>query len=394
MAKTKEELVSALQAILDEAGDNALTDEQMNRYEETEKELATVNKTEEIQKRHAAYKSVSTPALMTGASPKPDEGLERAFTHYLRTGQENSDIVELRAQSEGTNTAGGYTVPTGFRNKLVDRMKAFGGIGNVVEEVVTDTGAPLPWVTLDDTSNTGAIVAEGAAPAGGADLVFGTATLGAYKYDAAGAGGANLKVSWELLQDSAFDIEGLIARKLGQRIARAQAPHLVTGTGTGQPKGITTGLTPVQTAANTGLTYDDLITYIHSVDPAYRQGGNCRWAFNDASLAVIRKIKVGTTPAWLPDTPGEAPGGQGSLLGYPVTIDQGFSNFLANSATQIWGVFGDLSEGYVVRRVRDVQVMVNPYTSMNSGQVEYLAWARMDATQQNTNAYVALTAHI
>jgi hypothetical protein len=30
---------------------------------------------------------------------------------------------------------------------------------------------------------------------------------------------------------------------------------------------------------------------------------------------------------------------------------------------------------------------------MNNRQIEYSAWARMDATQQNTRAYTALTAH-
>lgn len=390
MAKTKEELVTALQAILDEAGDNALTDEQMNRYEELEGELTRTNRQEQIQRRNASYSAVATPAFNTVSSPT-DDTLERAFTHYLRTGQENADIVELRAQSVGTATAGGYTVPDGFLQKLVERRKAFGGLMQEVENITTSSGNPLEWPTLDDTSNAGAIVAENAAPAGGADLVFGTATLGAYKYDAAGAGGNPLKVSWELLQDSAFDVEALVARKLGERIARAQAPHIVTGTGSGQPKGIVTGLTPVQTGQNTGLKYDDFITFIHSVDPAYRNSGNCRWAFNDAALAVIRKLKdAAGDPLWLPSSMGDGPDG-GSLLGYPVTIDQAFGNYTPGSPTAIWGVFGDLREGYIVRHVKDVQVLVNPYSSMSNGQVEFLAWARMDSTQQNTNAYVALT---
>jgi HK97 family phage major capsid protein len=271
-------------------------------------------------------------------------------------------------------------------------MKAYGGISNAAETITTSDGNPLPWVTVDDTANVGEIVAEGGTFAAGADLVFGTANLGAYKYMAGGASNLPLRVSFELLQDSAFDVEGLVSKKLGERIARVQATHLVTGTGSGQPQGITDGLTGVQSAAGS-ITYPDLITWIHSVDPAYRTGA--KWAFNDASLALIRKLVDGENrPLLQPASTASAsaaPGGE-TLLGYPVVIDQAFPTFAANTTTN-WGVFGDLAEGFVIRRVKDVVVIANPWTRAANGQVEFSAWARMDSVQQNTNAYVALTGH-
>lgn len=398
---TIEELIAAMQAIIDEAtaseesGGPGLTDEQAQRYEELEGKLARAQKAEEIQKRHAALKAPAPGQLITGAKAKADDTLERAFAHYLRTGQDNADIVELRAQSKGTDTAGGYTVPEGFRQKLVDRMKAFGGLASAVEEISTETGQNLEWPTLDDTANTGAIVAEGAVFTTGADLVFGTATLGAYKYATTGAdASAGLRVSVELLQDAAFDVEGLISRKFGERLARIQAQHWVSGTGSGQPKGIVTGKTGVQTAANTGPTYKDLLTYIHSVDPEYRTGA--KWAFNDQTLAYFRGLLDGNgRPILKPSTDGVegAPGGE-TLLGYPVVVDQGFANMTVGSASVNYGVFGDLREAYVIRRVRDIVVGVNPYARMNYGQVEFSAWCRADGTQQNVNAYSTLTGKV
>jgi HK97 family phage major capsid protein len=112
--------------------------------------------------------------------------------------------------------------------------KSFGGFAAEVETL--DTGTARRWSTraVDDTANLGGITAESAAITSGADLVFGTVTLGAYKYTSAGAGSnLPLRVPVELLQDSAFDVESLVARKLGERIARAQAAHWVTGTGVG-----------------------------------------------------------------------------------------------------------------------------------------------------------------
>jgi HK97 family phage major capsid protein len=312
----------------------------------------------------------------------------------VRTGKENADLVELRAQSEGTGTEGGFLVPDTFRTKLVERMKAYGGIANVVDEITTGDGTPLSWPTVDDTANVGEIVQEGNTFSSGADIVFGTANLGAYSYATGGSGSTPIRVSVELLQDAAFDVEALLSRLLGVRIGRIQATHLATGTGVSQPKGLVTGLTPVaSTTAAGALAYSDLVDYVHAVDPAYRNPG-CRWVFNDTTLKKIRKIVDSTgRPVVKGQDEGiaTAPGAE-TLLGYPVTIDQGFSD-ITNNSTQIFGAFGDLVEGYVVRRVRDVVLVVDPYGRAHNRQVQYSAWARMDATQQNTNAYVALTGH-
>ena len=48
--------------------------------------------------------------------------------------------------------------------------------------------------------------------------------------------------------------------------------------------------------------------------------------------------------------------------------------------------FGNWKEAYIVRHVKDVQVLVNPYEAV--GYVTYHAWARMDGTVQNSSAYV------
>lgn len=390
---TVEEILAAQDALMAGAQGRELNDDEATRYEALETDLAAANRRSEITARHAAARQTVTRPVPAGAAPGADDTLNRAFEHYMRTGQVNSDLQELRAQAEGTGTAGGFLVPDLFRTKLVERLKAFGGLATVVDEFTTGDGAPVNWPTLDDTANVGEIVAEGGTFTLGADMVFGEANLGAYKYMAGGGGNVPLRVSWELLQDSAFDIQGLVARKLGERIARVQAMHLVSGTGISQPQGIVTGRTGVASAA-AALTYADLITYIHSVDPAYRAAG-CRWAFNDASLAVIQKlVDADGRPLLQSNANGSIandPGGY-TLLGYPVTIDQAFTTYTA-SATVNWGVFGNLVEGYVVRRVRDVAIVVDPYGRAANGQVQFTAWARMDAVQQDTNAYVALAGH-
>lgn len=106
-----EEILAALKAIIDAAvGDDGqerpLTDDEAERYEQLEVQLATARRTDQIRKRHAAYGTVTT-AVAPSAGPKQDDTLERAFIEWVKTGQENADVVQLRAQGEGTGSAGG-----------------------------------------------------------------------------------------------------------------------------------------------------------------------------------------------------------------------------------------------------------------------------------------------
>jgi HK97 family phage major capsid protein len=384
-----------LRAVTDaaEAEKRTLTDDEVTRYETLETELKQAQKTQEIRARQSAYEApnASLSAAVNVGTVKQDDTLERAFETYMRTGQANSDITELRAQSVGTASAGGYTVPETLLTKITERLKAFGGVANAVETITTSAGEPLRWPTLDDTANAGVIAAEGTAPAsGGADLVFGEKTLGAFKYVAPGASNLPLRVSLELLQDSAFDVQSLVTRKLAERIFRKQAADWVNGTGTTLPFGLATG------AAVTTNTFDaaapgyaDLLNAIHQIDPAYRT--NAVWTFSDATLALIEGIVDGNGRPLLNNAADGINVGRANqtLLGYPVVIDQAWATY-ADAGTNKWGAFGDLQAGYVIRRVKDVTLIVNPYSRANEGQVEFTMWARADGTVQDANAFRVL----
>lgn len=390
---TVEEILAALQAIIDEAdaagGD--LTDEQVERYEELEGQLKRARTAQEVRSRNDAYRSVRPSQVVTGAKAKGDDALERAFSAYLRTGKANSDITELRAQQVGTDSEGGYMVPPGWRQKLVEVQKAYGGLANEVDTFTTEMGNTVEFPSLNDTASVGSITAEEAAFADGTDLAFGTVTLGAFKYTSSGAGTTTpLRVSVELLQDSAFDIEGLVARSLGTRIARKQATDWVNGGGTTLPFGIAhAGLTQdvIMSVDNT-ITAADLYAMEAALDPAYEQ--NAKWCFSKAAWMQIRALDDANDRPLIFDQQVSGLGGrpEKTLLGYPVVIDQAFAAPTVDAAHV--AVLGDLREAYVIRRVSNLVVVVNPYTRMNNGQVEYVAWERADGNIQNRSAYVLL----
>lgn len=396
-AMSIEEILAAMTGIVDGAEGRTLTDEEVKNYEALEVQLAK-ERDHRVRNRQEQYTApvpddIAAAVNVAPAKKAADDDLEKAFENYLRTGRPNADIADLRvsnAQSGGTDSEGGFTVPDGFRQKLVEVMQAFGGLASVVESFPTETGNPIEYPSNDDTANEGTITAEGAAITGGADLVFGTITLGAFKYTSAGDGNAPLKVSVELLQDSAFDIAGLVSRKLGTRIARKQARDWVIGAGTTLPFGIAhAGLTADHVlAANDTITYQDLLDLETTLDPAYEQ--NAMWAMNKTSWNAIRGVvdTEGRPLIFDSNMAGMGTDPRRTLLGYPVLIDQAFANPTVQDAH--FAVLGDLNEAYVIRRVSNLAVVVNPFSSANNGQVEYTAWERADGNIQNRAAYSVL----
>lgn len=392
-----DDILAALAAIITEAGDNDLTDEQAERYEQLEGQLAVARRTAEIRSRQAAYETpVRNDLHVHVGTARQDDALDRAFDHYLRTGVANQDIQELRAQGTSPDSAGGYTVAPGFRQKLVEVQQAFGGLANEVEVITTSTGATMEYPTLDDTGNVGVVTAEGSTFGAGADLEFGTVSLGSFKYTSQGASTSPLRVSVELLQDAEFDVAGLVARKLGTRLARAEASAWASGVGTTEPFGILMGTTSqsyiISDSNGSGITYETLLALEDTLDPAYE--GNARWVFSKSMWTQVRSITDGNGRPVIFDEAASGIGGrpQKTLLGYPVTIDQSFTFPTADTDTG-FAVLGDLREAYVIRRVAPVNIIVNPYTRANYGQVEYVAWERVDGNVQNSAAYsIAKTA--
>lgn len=386
--RTLEDISAEMQKLVAgaDAENRSLSDEEVQTYEGLEKELKAVKTTEEIRSRQSAYTMPVTSSVQTATTG--DDTLERAFEAYLRTGQKNMDIAELRAQGTAPDTAGGYLVPDTFRANMIERkIREGGNFMAAAENITTSGGNPISWPTLSDEVE-GEIVAEHATGANGADIVFGTGTLGAYKYMSLGAGNLPLRVSVELVQDSAFDINALIQRVLGRRILRAMGRDMVNGSGTNEPLGIMNGTPAISLASGNAITYAKLLDAVHALDPDYRDGAS--WLFNDNALRALRGLVDGNgRPLFLASAEGTLasalPGG--TLLGFPVIVDQSVADMADDTN---FAAFGNFKDAYVVRHVKDVTVVVDPYGRAANGEIQYTAWARADGTVQDANAYVLI----
>lgn len=317
-------------------------------------------------------------AVTPGASEKTDaEKYADAFRTFVRGGRSSLSAeqrgvlkqYEDRAQSVGTPSAGGYLVPVIFQEELVKSLKAWGPMldPGVTRMLTTATGAALTFPTMNDTANTGALIAENT-QVSLAEIAFGTKTIDAFKYTS-----GVVLVSDELLQDSVLDVEAIIRDAMSERIGRIANTHLTTGDGSSKPNGIVTAATAVESSDDVTVTFDDMIDLEHSVDPAYRSDPSCKWMFNDSTLKALRKLKdLEGNYIWQPaDVRAGAPA---QILGYGYAINQAVASIGASAKPVVFGAFNK----YIVRNVKEFAIkrLVERYADY--GQVGFIGFTRFD----------------
>lgn len=395
-----EELLAKLKELIElaESENRPLTEEEESEARSLTDQIEAHRRTIELRSKVNAYNTPVRTDLHIAVSHTSDDRPElRSMVHYMKTGQYDdyymdtmAGSAELRAQTKGTASAGGYLVPTTTAARITERMKAFGGLAEEAENITTDSGEAMNWATEDDTGNTAEIVAEGgAAASAGADKVFGQTTLGAFKYEATGTGNLPMKVSWELLEDSPINLEDHIANNFARRIMRKFSVDIITGNGTTAPQGIAAAQTAFDEIASNsaGPTYGELLGAVAALDPEYRS--NAKWLINDATwFRLLAMVDDNLRPLILPQAQSGIAGPvPAQLLGYPVIVDQGMAS-IGDQAK--FAVFGDLRESYIVRRVNGFHLLrLNELYAVN-GFVGFLGWARMDGRVKNLNSYVVL----
>ncbi len=317
-------------------------------------------------------------------------------------------MAELRDQEAGTQSltytqgaAGGYFVPAGFVYDVEIATKYFCPMadGSVIRIMETATGNVLPYPTNNDTQESWTLISEagqvsdggqtpnyatvGNAPgANPGNLTVGQVTFGAYK----GTTGL-VRVSLELLQDSAFNLEDFLKNAFAVRLGRGYEYYLTRGSGSNAPTGLLTavvasgqaatiaaGSSTNDGSASTGansIGTNDLIALEHSIDPTYRRGG--KFVMHDNTLKSIKQLldKYGR-PLWVPGLASNAPD---TVLNYPYVINQCMPVIGAGNNTVI---FGSLQK-FIMRKVRDLSVLRLDERFADFGEVAYIAFSRIDS---------------
>lgn len=314
------------------------------------------------QARNSAY--TSTPAsdeTKTGCASKT---YNDGFWKYVRN--RSVDHSVLNALQVGTDTEGGYLVPDEFERTLIEALSEENVMRRICHVIKTSSGdRKIPVVASKGTASW--VDEEGAIPE--SDDVFGQKTLSAYKL------ASMVKVSEELMQDSAFNLPAYISREMARRFGVTEEAAFLTGDGTGKPTGIfhaTKGAELGVTAASaTAITADELIDLYHSVRAPYRRKG--KWLLNDTTVKLIRKLKDTSAGNYLWQ-PGLTAGQPDMILGNEVVTCAGAPEATAGKRAI---AFGDFSYYWIADRKARTLRRLNELYAVN-GQVAFIATQRVD----------------
>ena len=211
------------------------------------------------------------------------DAYKKAFWAQLRgrTSYEIRDALQVGELSEG-----GYTVPSEFEHQLIEALQEENIMRGLVHVITTASGdRKIPIVT--NYGNASWIEEEQQIPE--SDVAFGQITLGAHKLATA------IRISQELLQDSAFDMASFITHEFQRRAGAAEEEAILSGDGSHKPIGLlhdTLGAqVGVTAASSTAITADELIDLQHSLKSGYRR--KAAFIMNDATIKAVRKLKDG-----------------------------------------------------------------------------------------------------
>lgn len=377
-----------------------ITPEERSRYEQLEAELDTAKREYDRLAAHEERASLlAQPRRDVRLLPGGDKSIgpaqgravgaeeyQEAFGAYIRGGEKGMTDEQRSALRAGyqpmdpetraltvTTTAGGYLIPEGFEATLIKNRLAFGGMRQArTRKLTTETGNDLVLPGSNDTGNKGYLLTINTGAAA-QDPAFTAITLKAFvmhsKY---------VLVPWQLLQDSAFDVETeILAPQFGERIGRIENDYFTTGAGTTEPQGFITGASSAGTgvgAAALGPSYAEIVDLYHDVDPAYR--AMAQFMCNDATVKTLRlQVDDQNRPLWLPAAAsGLAEATPMTLMGKELIINQSMASPAADAKCL---AFGDFSY-YIIRDVRGVQVVRLEELNALSLQTTFFAWARVD----------------
>jgi HK97 family phage major capsid protein len=318
-------------------------------YKSLEETIARVTKQVEQEKRLSADSATQLDKPERKELPEDKNELDAIYrkAFWLKIAGRTEEMTDVerkaftainKAQST-TDAAGGYTIPTGFSNQLEVALKWYGPMMDAGMVFDPGTGGnDFEWPTLNDTTNTGKLLAEaGNATTNANDLTFAQKTFKAYKFSS-----DLLAFSAEIALDSAFSFETILAEALAERIGRVENTYLTTGTGSSQPQGVVTGSSQGAIADGnlaTEITRANLITLQHSVDKAYRSGPKVGYMFHDSTLAAFKKLAFGSSdarPLWVPSMRDGEPS---TLEGFRYWVNNDMAEGAASAKTVLFGNF-------------------------------------------------------
>ena len=274
---------------------------------------------------------------------------------------------EVKAMQEDTDAEGGFFVPEQFIN-----------------QVVHDTGVPgsqlRPLCTVIRVASKDGYLPTRAAATGAAiaeEAAFGESTpvVGQVAFSIEKSGGS-VKVSRELLDDSAINLPALLSQIFQEAAGQFEDVGIISGNNTTQYAGIMSDASVAfYTMANaTSVVGADLIGTYYALNAQHR--ANASWVMKSSIAALVNSIAI--TAAGVHSIPSLTAAPADFILGKQAVLTDVVSGLGGNiTSTEKIAIFGDFRKYYIFDRV-GFTIRRNDDLYMANDQVGFFATRRGD----------------
>ena len=224
--------------------------------------------------------AINAPAVIK-AENFGDPDPNRAFMHYLRTGERVKGLKA--AMGEDTAGVGGYLVPDDFFAGIIEKRNEL-SIPRRAGATILQTSRDVLNIPIEATSQTYfAQSAHDMAAVNEDEPTIGQATATVFDFTKL------VKVSEDLLEDSAANLNQFLANSFGRWMAMTENRNALIGDGTTAPQGVTVGGTAALTFDDTNsIAAAEIPELYHKLAGQYRD--NAVWAMNDDTLGMLRGL--------------------------------------------------------------------------------------------------------
>lgn len=279
----------------------------------------------------------------------------RGFESYLRRDDRTLSHEEVKALTVGSNTDGGYFVPSQLSDRVVQKQFEISPIRSLATvQTVSTSALEIPVVTSIAAADWVAETATREATDTPATNLVEIPTHEIY---------AQPLISQKLLDDAAIDLERWLVTHLSGKFAMVENAAFVGGTGSGQPKGFLDyddgtdfgEIEQVISGADGAVTYDGLVDLVTRLKTPYQT--NARFVFGRAVMAQLLKLTdLQEQPLW---QPGMQAGQPSTLLGRPVVLAEDMPDPDEDSLSI---AYGDFAAGYTIVDRLGISVLRDPFT--------------------------------
>jgi len=375
MSDFEQKHIEALNALRDEtrklspeqeAKINSLLDAQEAKNQVKLKEIQEkANRTEELENRLNSIEADLKRGL--GGDQKQAKTQElKSFEELLIKGAVKMSVnPEVKFLRQGDNTDGGYLAPAEYANEIIKKITEVSPVRSVARVI---TIGDSKGGEISFPKRTGLV-------AGGwvGEAQTSTQSNSTYGKDAIKAEKLMVytDISFELLNDSAFNMRNEITSDIAEDMARLEGAAFISGNGVNKPLGLlsASGIGETNTGSATALTGDSL----YAIQGEIPTGYNLTWMLNRKTLnSHVRTLK---------DTYGQylfvpSLGSRdmpNTIAGVPYVLANDMPNVGAGTFPII---LGDYRKCYYIVDNVNFELIEDPYTQAIIGKRRFIVYKR------------------